>query len=171
MSFFLWPCGPVGRRVFQRIKQTLWKINCNPKLLYPSDAASSGDWGLVISDIRIMHNDCIQKWFTSVYCSACGPILVSSSCQIIKKSSNLQNQIIPSRQSTAGWSWIFLWRYFYEQCWHVPCEKLYHLTVVQGRCNREKPACKYFHPPQHLKVRQANQCQLASDFLLYRTSY
>ena len=21
----------------------------------------------------------------------------------------------------------------------------------QGRCNREKPACKYFHPPQHLK--------------------
>ena len=22
---------------------------------------------------------------------------------------------------------------------------------LQGRCNREKPACKYFHPPQHLK--------------------
>lgn len=21
----------------------------------------------------------------------------------------------------------------------------------QGRCNREKPPCKYFHPPQHLK--------------------
>ncbi|KFB44075.1 AGAP011554-PA-like protein [Anopheles sinensis] len=20
-----------------------------------------------------------------------------------------------------------------------------------GRCNREKPPCKYFHPPQHLK--------------------
>ena len=23
--------------------------------------------------------------------------------------------------------------------------------MLQGRCNREKPACKYFHPPQHLK--------------------
>merc|ERR1712198_31246 len=22
---------------------------------------------------------------------------------------------------------------------------------IKGRCNREKPACKYFHPPQHLK--------------------
>ncbi|KAE8736856.1 hypothetical protein FOCC_FOCC017688, partial [Frankliniella occidentalis] len=22
---------------------------------------------------------------------------------------------------------------------------------MQGRCNREKPPCKYFHPPQHLK--------------------
>ena len=27
-----------------------------------------------------------------------------------------------------------------------------HVVDVQGRCNREKPACKYFHPPQHLKV-------------------
>ena len=25
------------------------------------------------------------------------------------------------------------------------------LSRVQGRCNREKPPCKYFHPPQHLK--------------------
>ncbi|GFW67576.1 protein muscleblind [Trichonephila clavipes] len=25
------------------------------------------------------------------------------------------------------------------------------LSVFQGRCNREKPPCKYFHPPQHLK--------------------
>nr|XP_053641139.1 muscleblind-like protein 1 isoform X2 [Cherax quadricarinatus] len=24
-------------------------------------------------------------------------------------------------------------------------------VVLQGRCNREKPPCKYFHPPQHLK--------------------
>uniref|UniRef100_A0A8D8U8L3 Protein muscleblind n=1 Tax=Cacopsylla melanoneura TaxID=428564 RepID=A0A8D8U8L3_9HEMI len=23
--------------------------------------------------------------------------------------------------------------------------------MFQGRCNREKPPCKYFHPPQHLK--------------------
>lgn len=23
--------------------------------------------------------------------------------------------------------------------------------LFQGRCNREKPPCKYFHPPQHLK--------------------
>lgn len=23
--------------------------------------------------------------------------------------------------------------------------------MLQGRCNREKPPCKYFHPPQHLK--------------------
>ena len=23
--------------------------------------------------------------------------------------------------------------------------------ILQGRCNREKPPCKYFHPPQHLK--------------------
>lgn len=22
---------------------------------------------------------------------------------------------------------------------------------LQGRCNRDKPPCKYFHPPQHLK--------------------
>jgi hypothetical protein len=29
----------------------------------------------------------------------------------------------------------------------------------QGRCNRDKPACKYFHPPQHLKdqVRRFNK--------------
>ena len=30
------------------------------------------------------------------------------------------------------------------------------LTIIvfksfQGRCNRDKPPCKYFHPPQHLK--------------------
>ncbi|VVD02058.1 unnamed protein product, partial [Leptidea sinapis] len=24
-------------------------------------------------------------------------------------------------------------------------------TRTKGRCNREKPPCKYFHPPQHLK--------------------
>ena len=24
-------------------------------------------------------------------------------------------------------------------------------SAPQGRCNREKPPCKYFHPPQHLK--------------------
>lgn len=24
-------------------------------------------------------------------------------------------------------------------------------AALQGRCNREKPPCKYFHPPQHLK--------------------
>ncbi|KAK4288281.1 hypothetical protein Pmani_038682 [Petrolisthes manimaculis] len=24
-------------------------------------------------------------------------------------------------------------------------------VLHQGRCNREKPPCKYFHPPQHLK--------------------
>nr|CAD7429450.1 unnamed protein product [Timema monikensis] len=24
-------------------------------------------------------------------------------------------------------------------------------VTFQGRCNREKPPCKYFHPPQHLK--------------------
>lgn len=23
--------------------------------------------------------------------------------------------------------------------------------LLQGRCNRDKPPCKYFHPPQHLK--------------------
>ncbi|KPM10635.1 hypothetical protein QR98_0091950 [Sarcoptes scabiei] len=22
---------------------------------------------------------------------------------------------------------------------------------MKGRCNREKPPCKYFHPPKHLK--------------------
>lgn len=26
-----------------------------------------------------------------------------------------------------------------------------NLCSLQGRCNREKPPCKYFHPPQHLK--------------------
>jgi hypothetical protein len=25
------------------------------------------------------------------------------------------------------------------------------MCSLQGRCNREKPPCKYFHPPQHLK--------------------
>ena len=25
------------------------------------------------------------------------------------------------------------------------------ILFFQGRCNREKPPCKYFHPPQHLK--------------------
>ncbi|XP_076034864.1 uncharacterized protein LOC143021335 isoform X7 [Oratosquilla oratoria] len=36
-------------------------------------------------------------------------------------------------------------------------EELDHLAVMEinkrnvGRCNREKPPCKYFHPPQHLK--------------------
>ena len=24
-------------------------------------------------------------------------------------------------------------------------------VLFQGRCNRDKPPCKYFHPPQHLK--------------------
>lgn len=30
---------------------------------------------------------------------------------------------------------------------------MFHLfyCLLQGRCNREKPPCKYFHPPQHLK--------------------
>jgi hypothetical protein len=28
---------------------------------------------------------------------------------------------------------------------------LYNFLYFQGRCNREKPPCKYFHPPQHLK--------------------
>ena len=35
----------------------------------------------------------------------------------------------------------------------------FHTTsrcLLQGRCNREKPACKYFHPPQHLKVSLAH---------------
>lgn len=25
------------------------------------------------------------------------------------------------------------------------------MFILQGRCNRDKPPCKYFHPPQHLK--------------------
>ena len=25
------------------------------------------------------------------------------------------------------------------------------IDFFQGRCNRDKPPCKYFHPPQHLK--------------------
>lgn len=27
----------------------------------------------------------------------------------------------------------------------------FSFNFFQGRCNREKPPCKYFHPPQHLK--------------------
>lgn len=27
----------------------------------------------------------------------------------------------------------------------------FHFHSLQGRCNRDKPPCKYFHPPQHLK--------------------
>ena len=34
--------------------------------------------------------------------------------------------------------------------------------LLQGRCNREKPACKYFHPPQHLKVKQQSAFVLKS---------
>ncbi|CAI6353643.1 unnamed protein product [Macrosiphum euphorbiae] len=26
-----------------------------------------------------------------------------------------------------------------------------YVNELQGRCNREKPPCKYFHPRQHLK--------------------
>lgn len=29
--------------------------------------------------------------------------------------------------------------------------KLLFFANFQGRCNRDKPPCKYFHPPQHLK--------------------
>lgn len=29
--------------------------------------------------------------------------------------------------------------------------RFYVVFLLQGRCNREKPPCKYFHPPQHLK--------------------
>lgn len=28
---------------------------------------------------------------------------------------------------------------------------MFFIVCFQGRCNREKPPCKYFHPPQHLK--------------------
>lgn len=28
---------------------------------------------------------------------------------------------------------------------------LHYICITQGRCNREKPPCKYYHPPQHLK--------------------
>jgi hypothetical protein len=28
---------------------------------------------------------------------------------------------------------------------------MFVIFLLQGRCNRDKPACKYFHPPQHLK--------------------
>lgn len=28
---------------------------------------------------------------------------------------------------------------------------MFLLFYFQGRCNRDKPPCKYFHPPQHLK--------------------
>lgn len=28
---------------------------------------------------------------------------------------------------------------------------LFFIFSLQGRCNRDKPPCKYFHPPQHLK--------------------
>jgi hypothetical protein len=28
---------------------------------------------------------------------------------------------------------------------------IFYIFSFQGRCNREKPPCKYFHPPQHLK--------------------
>ena len=36
---------------------------------------------------------------------------------------------------------------------------------VQGRCNREKPACKYFHPPQHLKVSLAHHGGEVEEFI------
>lgn len=28
---------------------------------------------------------------------------------------------------------------------------IFYFLSFQGRCNRDKPPCKYFHPPQHLK--------------------
>lgn len=31
------------------------------------------------------------------------------------------------------------------------CSTLDNNAFSKGRCNREKPPCKYFHPPQHLK--------------------
>lgn len=57
----------------------------------------------------------------------------------------------------------------YTQVHNIYCENIYviasrrrrskypirlirlYLMRLQGRCNREKPPCKYFHPPQHLK--------------------
>ena len=39
------------------------------------------------------------------------------------------------------------------QIWFICFQNFLFVVVVclQGRCNREKPPCKYFHPPQHLK--------------------
>ncbi|KAK9888692.1 hypothetical protein WA026_000921 [Henosepilachna vigintioctopunctata] len=34
---------------------------------------------------------------------------------------------------------------------YTPLQNLSEIGVKLGRCNREKPPCKYFHPPQHLK--------------------
>ena len=45
----------------------------------------------------------------------------------------------------------------------------FHTTsrcLLQGRCNREKPACKYFHPPQHLKVQEQSYCSLCSAVVI-----
>ncbi len=35
-------------------------------------------------------------------------------------------------------------------CYRADIDVCYFF-LFQGRCNRDKPACKYFHPPQHLK--------------------
>ncbi|CAB0016987.1 unnamed protein product, partial [Nesidiocoris tenuis] len=36
-------------------------------------------------------------------------------------------------------------------CPHMACGISCVNSVLAGRCNRDKPPCKYFHPPQHLK--------------------
>lgn len=33
----------------------------------------------------------------------------------------------------------------------ITCDLIVFFVYFQGRCNREKPPCKYFHPAQHLR--------------------
>ena len=59
---------------------------------------------------------------------------------------------------------IHLQRFMIKTLWRLlrnsfpSASSIYNLQSItifqlflQGRCNREKPPCKYFHPPQHLK--------------------
>ena len=39
----------------------------------------------------------------------------------------------------------------YEKCEEIDRKVRSFPFLFQGRCNRDKPPCKYFHPPQHLK--------------------
>lgn len=39
----------------------------------------------------------------------------------------------------------------YLEIFHLLTFPALFLIYLQGRCNRDKPPCKYFHPPQHLK--------------------
>lgn len=51
----------------------------------------------------------------------------------------------------SGFWYVSLSFYIFLETFLLLLKLLCFAFCFQGRCNREKPPCKYFHPPQHLK--------------------